>query len=402
MNESMNSDLEESLHDVKWDFQGENTTFHTHSIHPYPAKFIPQIPSNLISRLSSEDDIVYDPFVGSGTTMVEAISSGRKAVGSDVNPLSVLISKVKSTPLSDEQLNQIDPVLNNIRQEINALHGQQSITDYGETEEVGNFEEYIPDYKKLDFWFEDFIIDELAIIKKNIHSIDDEEVRDFLRIAMSAITITVSNQDSETRYTQRDKDLSEQDAFRKFENKTTKMIRVMKEYREQIGEEYHKPDIRVADARDLVFLAEEGYEIDLVVTSPPYPNALSYHLYHRNRLVWLDFDYKELKPKEIGSHRKYSKKEGGATAETFLEEMKDCLSKIEAVLSSGGYCAFVIGDSIIDGDVVENNEIIKDAGEAVGLDLFTEINRTIDEKSKSVNPEMGSIKEEHIVILQKP
>lgn len=398
---SKSEQLEDTLHAVNWDFKGENTTYLTHGIHPYPAKFIPQIPINLIEHLSEPGDTVYDPFVGSGTTMVEATLAGRGALGTDVNPLSVLLSRVKSTPLSEKQLGKVDSVLSDIRDEINALYGQKSITNYGEENEVGDYEEFIPDYKKLDFWFEDFIIDELAVIKKNIHSVDDRELRDFLRIAMSAIIISISNQDSETRYTSRDKDLSEQDAFRKFENKATKMSRVMEEYSSRAGN-VEKPDVRVADARELDFLEAESKEIDLVVTSPPYPNALSYHLYHRNRLVWLDFDYKELKPKEIGSHRKYSKKEGGATAETFFEEMVDCLSKITNALSPGGYCAFVIGDSIIDGEVVENNEIIKEAGREVGLDLFTEINRTIDAQSKNVNPEIGSIKEEHIVVLQKP
>ena len=400
MNSNANQ-LEDDLHNIDWDFKGEDTTNLTHGIHPYPAKFIPQIPANLIERLSEPGDTVYDPFVGSGTTMVEAALAGRGALGTDVNPMSVLLSRVKSTPLSEEQLGEVDAVLSDIRGEINALYGQRSITNYGEANEVGDYEEYIPDYKKLDFWFEDFIIDELAVIKKNIHSVDDRELRDFLRIAMSAIIISVSNQDSETRYTSRDKGLSEQDAFRKFNNKATKMTRVVEEYSSLVNN-VEKPEVQVADARELNFLEAENKEIDLVVTSPPYPNALSYHLYHRNRLVWLDFDYEELKPKEIGSHRKYSKKEGGATAETFLGEMVDCLSKITNALSSGGYCAFVIGDSVIDGEVVENNEIIKDAGREVGLDLFTEINRTIDAQSKNVNPEIGSIKEEHIVVLQKP
>ena len=45
---------------------------------------------------------------------------------------------------------------------------------------------------------------------------------------------------------------------------------------------------------------------DLVVTSPPYPNAYSYHLYHRSRLIWLGYDPERFKKIEIGSHRKYS------------------------------------------------------------------------------------------------
>ena len=170
----MMNDSVGKLEDTDWDFEGENTTFLTHSIHPYPAKFIPQIPATLIDELSEPGDLVYDPFIGSGTTLVEALRGNRRALGSDVNPMSALLAKVKATPLSEEQVSLIDPVLDDIRKEINSLYGQESITDFGDEATASGYEDYIPDYKKLDFWFEDFIIDELAIIKKNIHELDDE------------------------------------------------------------------------------------------------------------------------------------------------------------------------------------------------------------------------------------
>jgi len=79
-----------------WSFTGDDTRHFTHDVHPYPAKFIPQIPANLIPRLSREGDVVLDPFGGSGTTAVEAVRLRRRAISLDANPLSSLIGRVKT------------------------------------------------------------------------------------------------------------------------------------------------------------------------------------------------------------------------------------------------------------------------------------------------------------------
>lgn len=386
------------LEEIDWNFKNADTSFLTHSLHPYTAKFIPQIPGTIIEVLSEEDDLIYDPFVGSGTTLVEAIRRRRDAIGSDINPLSVLIAQTKSTPIPEKELNKIDPLLDRAAKEINAVNNQQTLADLDNNRDP-DFEEFMPNYDKLGFWFKDFIIKELAILKKNIEQVEDEKLRNFLKTAMSSIIIKVSNQDSETRYTRREKNLEMGDVYKNFEQKINKMKKKIKKLNSEVSQEIES-SVRVADARKLKFLNTLEDKIDLVVTSPPYPNAFSYHLYHRNRLVWLDFDYKELKKDEIGSHRKYSKK-NGADRSTFLNEMKECLENIYPAMSDKGYAVFVIGDSIVDGDIIKNDEIIRKAGEDVGFKTETVINRDIDKISKSVNPKIGSIKEENLVVLKK-
>jgi len=71
----------------------------THSYHRYPSKYIPQLVNRLISEHSQPDDIVLDPFVGGGTTLVEGMILDRRVVGIDVNPIACLISRVKTTPI---------------------------------------------------------------------------------------------------------------------------------------------------------------------------------------------------------------------------------------------------------------------------------------------------------------
>src|SRR5579884_1205581 len=88
--------------DNSWSFEELsriNTSYITHDYHRYPAKFIPQIAARLIKENSGKGDLICDPFVGSGTTLVEAIVNGRRMYGSDINPVAVLISKAKTTAI---------------------------------------------------------------------------------------------------------------------------------------------------------------------------------------------------------------------------------------------------------------------------------------------------------------
>src|SRR2546426_2577709 len=98
----------ETLHCIDWNFVGANTAYLTHNLHPYPAKFIPQIPNALIQELSSVGETIADIFCGSGTTLLEALQLKRNAIGIDANPLAVLISRAKTTPLNDDQIATIE------------------------------------------------------------------------------------------------------------------------------------------------------------------------------------------------------------------------------------------------------------------------------------------------------
>ena len=76
----------------------------THGLHKYPAKFFPELPRWLIKRYSKKNDIVLDPFAGSGTTNVEALLCRRNTVGIDVDPFSRFLSIIKTKPLNDQEL----------------------------------------------------------------------------------------------------------------------------------------------------------------------------------------------------------------------------------------------------------------------------------------------------------
>src|SRR5690606_18298796 len=87
------------FNNICWNFDNNKKEL-IHNIHPYPAKFIPEIPRNLITRLGiKKNTIVFDPFCGSGTTLKVAQDLGLESIGVDLNPIACLISSIKTTRL---------------------------------------------------------------------------------------------------------------------------------------------------------------------------------------------------------------------------------------------------------------------------------------------------------------
>ncbi|HUW65269.1 MAG TPA: site-specific DNA-methyltransferase [Spirochaetia bacterium] len=93
----------------------------THDFYHYPARFSPALAREIIASFTKPGDIVLDPFMGGGTTLVEASAMGRNAFGSDISSLAVFLSKVKTTPLSEGELSRIRQWLNVVLYSVN-LH----------------------------------------------------------------------------------------------------------------------------------------------------------------------------------------------------------------------------------------------------------------------------------------
>lgn len=371
------------LKKVDWDFVEANTNTATNAIHPYPAKFIPQIPHHFINELSSSGETVYDPFLGSGTTAVEANILGRNAIGNDVNELAVLISKVKTTPISTQKLNILELFLNKTHKRIDEYY-------IGKRTEISK-----PDIINLDLWFKDFVIAELIIIKEEIEKLTDKNLKDFCLIGLSGITINVSNQDSDTRYVRVSKNINYRETFIRFTKQINKLRRIMSGCYKQLGNGHSF--FKVADTRkEGIF---EDNSADLAVTSPPYPNAYDYHLYHKYRLFWLGMNPYFLRKNEIGAHADYSKK-NGMTEFDFQKDMEKCFLNTSKILNRGKYFVLVIGNSILKGRNIQNNEILKHAAQNTPFSFVTEFTRNLNLRKKSFNPKIGNIKTERILIFE--
>lgn len=372
-----------ALRTINWDFTNVKTNRTTHSAHPYPAKFIPQIPYRLIQELSRHGDTVGDIFCGSGTTLVEATLLGRNAVGIDANPLACLISKAKTTRISSTHAEFLGEMV------ARATAMSKSATGF---ESDG----WRPEYDKLTFWFPKFAIEELAEILSWCNALVDEKCKTLALTACSAIIVAVSRQDSDTRYVRREKNLGPGDVFKKFARALNQTINQAIEYSNSISTEptCHIIEANLLDTPQIPFL-------DLMVCSPPYPNAYSYHLYHMTRMLWLGMDQPKFKLQEIGSHRKYSSKgKNAATVETFRLEMATILRWLSLHLKEGGYACFVVGNSTLRGECINNADLITEAGREAGFQEAIRLTRTMQATKKAFNPAIGRIKTEDILILE--
>jgi DNA methylase len=383
------------LHHTDFDFADSETGYLTHGLHPYPAKFIPQIPNTLIRELSREGDTVADVFCGSGTTLVEALMLNRNAIGFDANPLACLITKAKTTRFTpgDKTI-----LLSLIARAEDQAH---TIANAGKTlfHPAQTFISAAPrpNGETLDFWFEPFVVEELAEILAWCKSLSCDAARTVALVAFSSIIVTVSKQDSDTRYVRREKNIAPGETTARFVRALKSALIAVDEFSARVR---RGVSCDVIHANVLEQPASPPF--DLMVCSPPYPNAFSYHLYHMTRMIWLGMDQPKFKREEIGSHRKYSTKgPNGATARTFQSEMRTVLAWLRGHLKAGGFACFVVGDSTIRSERINNADLVSEAARCEGFIEVARPTRRLQMTKKAFNPIIGKIKEEKILILQK-
>ncbi len=273
-----------------------------HRLHPYPAKFIPDLPRDVIKEHTNERHLVLDPFCGSGTTLVEASLQGRRSIGVDSNPIATLISRAKTTPLSDDGLEAVVAML----------------------EEIGNADAAslpdlpLPTLDRLGHWFQPNMSKELAWLLARIRDCDDIRARVFLECVLSSVITSVSNQDSETRYVATNKNLPDGYALGRFKRRLTAAVSSMASLRQDLqGRQLAKIIFDSTDRVSELDLPDDS--VDLIVTSPPYPNSFDYYLYHRLRAAWLGYDLDKVRTDEIGSRYEHSSRK--APVDVFIRRM---------------------------------------------------------------------------------
>ena len=383
------------LSGVDWDFAGAETGYLTHGLHPYPAKFIPQIPNALIRELSSPGETVADIFCGSGTTLLEALRLGRHAVGIDANPLAVLISRGKTTRLESSAFQELSTHRTYC---LGLLEQVQSSTpDLFHDGRSFRSQRWRPDPKVCEFWFLPHVVEELAELRHSIEQIPLDTARMLCTVAFSAIIVSVSLQDSDTRYVRREKMVKPGDTVRRYLRQLALAVPAA-----QAMSDVVEGNLTCQILGGDLLASPEARPCHLLVTSPPYPNAYSYHLYHRTRLMWLGHDPQRFKQVEIGSHRKYSAKgRNRATPKTFYAEFTNIFQWLRGQLADRRYACFVIGDSTIDGRSIDNASLLARAGAETGFREVTRIERTISPIRKAFNPKIGKIRTENILVLRK-
>lgn len=238
----------------------------SHGFYRYPARFSPEFARSVIEVFSKPGDTILDPFVGGGTTVVEALVSGRKVVGVDLNPLAVFIARVKSTPLS---LSEIALVRRLTRQ----LHNQfQRVSNIRPKTQFEGIFENVP-------WR---IRNCILVTLHQIRGTRNRRVRDFLRCGLLKT--------AQWALDNRETIPSSQQFFQIFCVAVLEMCKQMEEYRLALQAAGISSGQRVCRFRRLLLrsavnvhqdgrLPSGWLPVKLVVTSPPYPGV--HVLYNR-------------------------------------------------------------------------------------------------------------------------
>lgn len=402
---------------TSWDFRGANTKMHTHCFHSYPAMMIPQVAGRLIDEYGKNAKLLFDPYCGTGTSLVEANLRGINAIGTDLNPLARLISKAKTTPLP---LDKIDTYIEQFRTYI-----------------VNPEPVEIPKFKNIDYWFSKEVKRKLAIVKSFITKISGENIANFFKVAFSE--------------TVRESSWTRNGEFKLFRMPEKKMVQFNpdvfammnnKLYRNRRGLESFMKDKKRDDAWSKIYDFNTVDEIpedvfrdqlpDIIVTSPPYGDShttVAYGQFSRLSSQWLGFknankvdrilmggrpknkeimfEYDELNKiiKEIKTKDPKRAKE----VVSFYDDYRKSIKHVAKIIKKGGYACYVVGNRRAKGITLPTDAITRKFFEINGFEHIKTIVRNIpNKKMPSKNSPTNivgkldtTMNNEYIVIMKK-
>lgn len=375
--------------DYSWSFADKtrkDTAYITHGYHRYPAKFIPQIVSRLIGEYTNEGDLIVDPFAGCGTTTVESKVMGRPSVGVDINPVAVLITKAKITP--------IDPV--KIKKEFITLKNR--LETYNEKTIVK-----APEHERIDYWFKPEEKIKLAFIFAEISKIKVQDIQDFFFCGFSNILKNCSIWLQKSNKPTRDFEKKPSEPIKTFLKQIKMMLRGNERLFELLSQKgYLKVQSKVicTDARTI---PAKDNSVSLIVTSPPYVTSYEYADLHQLTALWLEYtkNLSDFRKRFIGTSyhnkkdltlnsviaeniRKELLKKDKKTAEevsTYFSEMNQVFIEMKRMLKKGGKTCIVIGNTSLKGVEILNAEVFAEQLQNLGLKIEDIIKREIPSKN---------------------
>lgn len=322
---------------VNWSFPSTGTREDSiHTLHRFAGNFIPQIPAHLIQILSAPGDVVLDPFVGSGTTVIEALLLNRNALGNDRTRACVFIAEAKmralQTPLQAELREQLAG-------ELAWPHLCQS-TQIGENGEGSN--------SALHTWYSSSTLAQLRFLWKMIERAENDQ-RPFLELIFSDVLFSCASTGNALTSGGKlrrhhwgwiadnvaPREPGHHDATTIFLERllATATIQAAAPVTSVSGKIIH------GDARTLDLPSDS---VDLIVTSPPYVGMIDYALAHRLLYLWMNWDLSEDKSAEIGA--RFKRKRRNLLTE-YLYDMECCWREMVRVLKPGRACAVILGES---------------------------------------------------------
>jgi SAM-dependent methyltransferase len=294
----------------------------THGFHSYPARMHWLTAQRVLEAF--DGPCVLDPFCGSGTVLVEARVRGMEAMGIDLNPLAVRLSRLKSTPMTAVQRGQLASLASELRE--------------ASEERVQAREDVRAQLPPSELrWYEAHVLKEMAGLLDLIGQVGDVQLREAATLVFSSLVIKFSRQRSDTAEELVERRIRKGLVSEFFERKTLELCDRMRDFEAEAGA---GPAAR-AEEGDAHWLRDHVARggVDLVLTSPPYGGTYDYAAHHARRFAWLGMDSQHFQAKEIGARRR------GLSAERFAKELSLSLRSIRSALREDGWLVMLMGDA---------------------------------------------------------
>lgn len=370
-----------------------------YALHPFAARFPYGLPGYFIDALTEPGQTVLDPMCGSGITLLEGWAAGRSVIGVDLDPLARRQATARTTAHSASSIRQ--SAEGTLRRAADLFAGLGPHSDPLESVKA----DMDADTREfLDYWFFPETQRELACLTLAIRSEPDPDLRNLLEVVFSSTIVTKSGGVSRAR------DLAHTRPHRVADKVPQRPIQVFSGLVRRAAEAYASFDgARVGDARIVagdaraIPLADDT--ADLIVTSPPYANALDYMRAHKFSLAWLGDpipSLTKLRSRYIGSESVGSQLSTASesrlpsTVEAVVERIADLdtpksrvlrryfydmsasIAEMARVMRPGAAVVIVVGPSTMRGTLVPTHECLADLATQCGLDIVNVAPRNLD------------------------
>jgi hypothetical protein len=363
----------------------------THSFFRYFGKLPPVVINHILDfgLEKSPDGLVVDLMCGSGTSIVESMLRGSPSIGVDVNPLSALVTKVKTTLIpADDIRNEFEVLRNKIERDLKKISDNKTI------KYIAN---ETSDFPNKEYWFTKNAEKSIVCIKHYVNQIEQSDLKDFFLVALLSIIRRISNASPRTGRIFHIGKENDADVYTAFNKKVEEMILGLGEL--QVNAKTEKRTIICSDARKTSL---DNNIASLVIAHPPYFALYKYSSdVLRFELEWAGIDRKKIVKSEIQDGFKTTKIE---TFEDYVSDMKDIFAEAQRILLPNHMFCLIVSDSTLGDTLLPCVERLSEAAEVVGLEKHEHFVRDILFAQATYHRSSRSDKittEDHIIFFRK-
>lgn len=335
------------------DAPDDPSRLHVHGFHTYPARMHPITAARLVREFGPAGGRVLDPFCGSGTVLVEALAAGRRAAGTDLNPLAVRLARCKTRPREDAELARLAAFARECA----------ASADQRRKKKAGATRRFPEEDVRL---FEPHVLLELDSLRAAVEQIPDDAARLDLSLVLSAILVKLSKREGDTSGRVGPRRTAAGFPSRLFVQKAEDLAARLAALRKLLPTPAPAPPAIEPDDATVLKTVRPG-TVDAIVTSPPYAATYDYAAQHALRLRWLGLDPSPLERNEMGSRSAYRRVRPGDARGVWAKELTAFFTAAARVLPAGGPLVMMMADSAVGDVALRADEIVAETARACGL-----------------------------------